>query len=409
MSIAITEDHRALADTASELLQKRDARGAARALLESPTEELPALWNELTDLGWLGLHIPEEHGGSGYGLEELVVVVEELGRAVAPGPVRADRHRQRRDRRRGDDATKAALLPGLADGSVTAGVALDGSVTVDAATPPRASACVLGGGLASVLLAAGGRRRRRRRGRRRRHRRDAHQPRPDAPLGAGHARRRDRDGAPRRSASARRPRPRDPRRRGRRRRARVHGDGGGLREGAAPVRPPDRHVPGGEAPLRQHGRRHRAGHVRGVGRRQGRRDRRRPAHATPPRSPPRSPRRRPTCAPTSTPRCTAASPSRGSTTPTSSCGAPRRCCTSSTPTRAAADLVDLARRGVARAEGDRAAARGRGDPRGGAGLRREHQGPARRRAARQADRDRLRHAALAQALRPRGRRRSSSS
>ena len=37
-------------------------------------------------LGWLGLHLPEEHGGSGYGLEELVVVVEELGRAVAPGP-----------------------------------------------------------------------------------------------------------------------------------------------------------------------------------------------------------------------------------------------------------------------------------------------------------------------------------
>ncbi len=37
-------------------------------------------------LGWLGLHLPEEHGGSGYGLEELVVVVEELGRAVTPGP-----------------------------------------------------------------------------------------------------------------------------------------------------------------------------------------------------------------------------------------------------------------------------------------------------------------------------------
>jgi alkylation response protein AidB-like acyl-CoA dehydrogenase len=33
-----------------------------------------------------GLHLPEEHGGSGYGLPELVVVVEELGRAIAPGP-----------------------------------------------------------------------------------------------------------------------------------------------------------------------------------------------------------------------------------------------------------------------------------------------------------------------------------
>src|SRR5690349_15588442 len=86
MSIAITDDHRALADTASEMLLKRDARGAARALLEAETEALPDLWRDIVELGWLGLHIPEAHGGSGYGLPELVVVVEELGRAVAPGP-----------------------------------------------------------------------------------------------------------------------------------------------------------------------------------------------------------------------------------------------------------------------------------------------------------------------------------
>ena len=40
---------------------------------------------EAAALGWLGLHVPEEFGGSGYGLEELVVVVEELGRGLAPG------------------------------------------------------------------------------------------------------------------------------------------------------------------------------------------------------------------------------------------------------------------------------------------------------------------------------------
>ncbi|MGH9275860.1 MAG: acyl-CoA dehydrogenase family protein, partial [Acidimicrobiales bacterium] len=86
MSIAITDDHRALAETASEFLQKRDARGAARSLLESKDEGLPSYWKDLTGLGWSGLHIPEAHGGSGYGLEELVVVIEALGRAVAPGP-----------------------------------------------------------------------------------------------------------------------------------------------------------------------------------------------------------------------------------------------------------------------------------------------------------------------------------
>jgi alkylation response protein AidB-like acyl-CoA dehydrogenase len=86
MSIAITEDHKALAETASDFLRKRDARGAARSLLEAPDEALPAFWNDLVGLGWLALHIPEEYGGAGFGLEELVVVVEELGRAIASRP-----------------------------------------------------------------------------------------------------------------------------------------------------------------------------------------------------------------------------------------------------------------------------------------------------------------------------------
>src|SRR3954447_15580752 len=131
MSIAVTDDHRALAETAADFLARRDARGAARALLEADTEPRPTFWDDLAALGWLGLHLPESVGGSGYGLEELVVVVEELGAAVAPGPfvptVIASAVLAAAD----DDATRARLLPGLADGSVTGAVALGGSVTVD--------------------------------------------------------------------------------------------------------------------------------------------------------------------------------------------------------------------------------------------------------------------------------------
>ena len=64
---------------------KHDARAAARALLEAADEPNASFYADAAALGWLGLHVPEEHGGSGYGLEELVVVVEQLGRAVAPG------------------------------------------------------------------------------------------------------------------------------------------------------------------------------------------------------------------------------------------------------------------------------------------------------------------------------------
>ena len=191
MSIAITDDHRALAETAADLLAKRDARGAARALLEAPTSRCPRWWDELAGLGWLGLHVPEEHGGSGYGARGA----RGGGRGARPGG-RARAVRAHGDRRRrvlaavGGDAAEAALLPGLADGSLIGAVALGGDVTVSGGTASGDAGNVLGGGLAQVLLVAVGRRRRRGRGRRRRHRRGAGQPRPHPPLGQGHPRRR---------------------------------------------------------------------------------------------------------------------------------------------------------------------------------------------------------------------------
>ena len=152
MSIAITDDHRALATTASEVLAKRDAKGAARALLDQPDEGLPELWSELVALGWLGLHLPEAVGGSGYGLEELVVVVEEMGRAVAPGPFVPTVIASAVLDAAADEATRADLLGGLADGSIVGGVALDASVTHADGAVSGSAGLVLGGGLAQVLL-----------------------------------------------------------------------------------------------------------------------------------------------------------------------------------------------------------------------------------------------------------------
>ena len=152
MSIAITEDHRSLADTVSAFAEKRNARGAARALLEAPAETLPAFWNELVELGWLGLHLPEALGGSGYSLEELVVVVEELGRAVAPGPFVPTVLASAILAATADEPTKARLLPGLANGSVIGAVALGGDVTVTDGTASGSAGVVLGGAVANVLL-----------------------------------------------------------------------------------------------------------------------------------------------------------------------------------------------------------------------------------------------------------------
>ena len=156
MSIAITEDHQSLARTASDFLLKREARRAARDLLEVEAEPKPVLWDDLVNLGWLGLHLPEEHGGSGYSLEELVIVVEEMARQVTPGPFLPTVIASAVIAAAADDATKARLLPGLADGSTIAGVGLAGSVTTDGSTASGAAGNVLGGGLAKLIVVGAG-------------------------------------------------------------------------------------------------------------------------------------------------------------------------------------------------------------------------------------------------------------
>jgi alkylation response protein AidB-like acyl-CoA dehydrogenase len=123
MAIAITDTHRELANVAHSFLDANKARAAARNLLEDADEARPAFWDELGALGWLGLHVPEVYGGSGYGLAELVVVLEELGRVTAPGPFLPTVIASAVVARAGMEAQRSGLLPGLVDGSRVAAVA----------------------------------------------------------------------------------------------------------------------------------------------------------------------------------------------------------------------------------------------------------------------------------------------
>jgi len=162
MAIAITDDHRQLEATARAFLDDHKARAAARALLEADTEGRPDFWAGMGQLGWLGLHLPEQYGGSGYGLSELVVVVEELGRAVAPGPFVPTVITSAVVAALGSPAQQADLLPGLADGRTTGAVGLDGELTLtpspsgDGSVVDGDAGVVLGAGLADVLVLAVG-------------------------------------------------------------------------------------------------------------------------------------------------------------------------------------------------------------------------------------------------------------
>jgi alkylation response protein AidB-like acyl-CoA dehydrogenase len=156
MGIALTDDHRELAEVARSFLTSQKARAAARSLLDAPEESRPAFWSGIAELGWLGLHVDEEHGGSGYGLPELVVVIEELGRVVAPGPFVPTVIASAVLAKDASADQKSRLLPGLIDGTVTAGVGLDGQVLVKDGVANGEAGVVLGAGLAELLLIAAG-------------------------------------------------------------------------------------------------------------------------------------------------------------------------------------------------------------------------------------------------------------
>jgi alkylation response protein AidB-like acyl-CoA dehydrogenase len=156
MGIALTDDHRELAEVARGFLTSQKARAAARSLLDAPEEERPPFWQGIVELGWLGLHIDEDHGGSGYGLPELVVVIDELGRAVAPGPFVPTIIASAVIAKDATAEQKSRLLPGLVDGTVTAGVGLDGHVRISDGVADGEAGVVLGAGLGDLLLIAAG-------------------------------------------------------------------------------------------------------------------------------------------------------------------------------------------------------------------------------------------------------------
>jgi 3-oxochol-4-en-24-oyl-CoA dehydrogenase len=156
MSIAISEEHRALAQTVAGLLTKHQSRAAARDLLDAGTEPLPAFWAELAGLGLLGLHVPEELGGSGFGLAETLVVAEQTGRHLAPGPFVPTVIASAVLAAAAPDELRKRLLPGLADGSAIGAAALGGEVTCADGAATGKAGVVISGHLADVLLVPAG-------------------------------------------------------------------------------------------------------------------------------------------------------------------------------------------------------------------------------------------------------------
>jgi len=150
--IPITAEHLELQQVARDFIASRGGGAAtARAMLDEPVDT-SGLWAQVADLGWLGLHIPEQYGGSGFGLVELAVILQEWGRALMPEPLLSTLAASAIISFHATPAQREKLLPGLADGSSSAGVAV--RQAIQRGTQGRLSGwCdVLGGDGADVLV-----------------------------------------------------------------------------------------------------------------------------------------------------------------------------------------------------------------------------------------------------------------
>ena len=86
MDIGFTEEQELLRDTARKFLDGECTTSFVRRMMATEAAVTPEFWQQLAEQGWLGIAYAEKDGGSGLGLVDLVVLMEEVGRAVMPGP-----------------------------------------------------------------------------------------------------------------------------------------------------------------------------------------------------------------------------------------------------------------------------------------------------------------------------------
>ena len=128
MALVLTEEQSMLRDSARGLISDKAPVSHLRSLRDSKdaTGFSRDLWKAFAEMGFSGLLVPENFGGSGLGYVEVGVVMEEIGRSLMPSPFLSTAVLAVSALARGgSDAQKSAHLPKIADGSLLATLAVD--------------------------------------------------------------------------------------------------------------------------------------------------------------------------------------------------------------------------------------------------------------------------------------------
>jgi len=124
MDLRFTETQEILKQMARDFLATECPKTLVRKLEQSEEGYSPEVWKKMAELGWMGLIIPEEYGGMGYTFQDLVVLFEEIGRNILPGPLIATITSTFAILEAGTEEQKKELLPKIAQGELILTTAL---------------------------------------------------------------------------------------------------------------------------------------------------------------------------------------------------------------------------------------------------------------------------------------------
>lgn len=128
MSLTLNEEQLLLRDSARSFLEDHSPVSRMRRLRDDrdATGFSRTIWKAVAELGWLGIQLPEEHGGSGMGLREVGVIMTEFGRVLAPEPLLSTLLLGANAvRLSANDELRADVLPGVAAGERLIAFALE--------------------------------------------------------------------------------------------------------------------------------------------------------------------------------------------------------------------------------------------------------------------------------------------
>ena len=118
MDVLPSEEEQLLKNAARDFLEAEVSTGLVREMELDENGYPPALWQQLADLGWLGLAVPEEYGGQGLPLTYLGMVMEELGRVLAPVPFHSTMTAALTVAESGTAEQKEEILPAVCNGEM---------------------------------------------------------------------------------------------------------------------------------------------------------------------------------------------------------------------------------------------------------------------------------------------------